>query len=412
MKILKTLLPALTLGTLISCNTTPEIAQWSGPERNGIFPAAELFDSWPEEGPELLWTFEGLGLGYASPAVTGERIYVNGEENGEEYLFALDLEGELLWKVPKGKAFLGEGFSSTYPGARSTPTVYGDRIYSTSGQGQVSCFHAGNGEKVWSLNIVDDLQGQVTYFGYSESPVVDRDHVYIFPGGQEHNIVALDRQSGELSWTSTALRDTFAYGSPILVDLPAGEVLVSTSRHHISVLDKNTGQLLSSYGLEGYEYDGEHCNSVQHQDGYLYFVANDVPGQGAMKIRISDDGTSLEEVWRNPEVMNNFGGFLVIDGSIWTTLKGNKLVALDPLSGEVGDSIRAATGSLIAAGDRFINYGYNGKVHMVGPGESGPETLGEMKVTVGSGHHFSHPVVAGGVLYIRRGDALAAYRIG
>ena len=49
---------------------------------------------------------------------------MNGENEGSSFLFALDLEGDLRWKSRNGKEFLGEGFSSTYPGARATPTVY------------------------------------------------------------------------------------------------------------------------------------------------------------------------------------------------------------------------------------------------------------------------------------------------
>ena len=115
-------------------------AQWRGANRDGIFHETELLDQWTDEGPELLWVFEGLGRGFASPAVTKDGLFINGEDEGNSYLFALDLEGRLLWKSRNGKEFLGEGFSSSYPGARSTPTVYGDMIYASSGQGQIALF--------------------------------------------------------------------------------------------------------------------------------------------------------------------------------------------------------------------------------------------------------------------------------
>ena len=106
----------------------------------GSFTKPSCWTSWPEKGPELLWTFEGLGRGFAAPAVSEDKIYINGEVEGNTYLFALDLNGKLLWKSLTGKEFLGEGFSSTYPGARSTPTVYGKMVYTSSGKGQIGCF--------------------------------------------------------------------------------------------------------------------------------------------------------------------------------------------------------------------------------------------------------------------------------
>lgn len=388
-----------------------ESAQWRGANRDGIFQETELLKQWPEEGPELLWVFEGLGRGYAAPAVSSDGLYINGEKDGNSYLFSLDLDGKLRWKSPNGKEFLGEGFSSSYPGARSTPTVYGKRVYATSGEGQIGSFDAASGKVLWSVNIVDDLGGILGYFGYSESVGVDEEHVYCFPGGASTNLAALDRFTGKIAWTQSAHRDTFAYGSPVLVDLPERQILMHTSRHHLFTLDRSNGELLASYKLEGYEYDGEHCNTPVYSDGLIYYVANDVPGQGAMKLKLSDKGESIRELWRNNRVMNNFGGLVAVNGHLFTTIKGNRLVALDPENGSVVDTIKVATGSIIFTDNKFIVYGNNGTVNLVNYEKQELEAAAQFKVKEGTGQHFSHPVVARGVMYIRHGDALMAYRI-
>lgn len=399
----------LLLNLLQSCEQP--FAQWRGPDRNGIFSETQLLEQWPADGPELSWVFEGLGLGYAAPAVTEEKIFVNGEHEGKSFLFALDLEGKLLWKSPNGEEFLGEGFSSTYPGARSTPTVLGKLVYTTSGQGHIACFETSGGEIKWELNIVEDLEGEVAYFGYSESVAVDKDRVYCFPGGSGTNVAALDRFTGELEWTQSALRDTFAYGSPVLVDLPTREILITTSRHHLFVLDRSNGDLLSSYELEGYEYDGEHCNTPVYSDGHIYFVANDIPGQGALRLQLAPDGKSIKEVWRNQKIRNNFGGLVTVDDHLFTTIKGNKLVSLAPENGEMVDTLKVATGSLIFADNKFICYGNNGTINLVDYSQQKLQQAGQLKVREGSGQHFSHPVVANGIMYIRRGDGIMAYQI-
>jgi outer membrane protein assembly factor BamB len=386
-------------------------AQWRGANRDGIFHESELLDSWPDEGPELLWVFEGLGRGYAAPAVSSEGLYINGEQDGNSFLVALDLDGKLRWKSPNGKEFLGEGFSSSYPGSRSTPTVYGNLVYASSGQGQIGCFETSTGKERWSVNIIDDLGGNLGYFGYSESVGVDEEHVYCFPGGASTNLAALDRFTGKIAWTQSALRDTFAYGSPVLVELPEHRILMTTSRHHLFTLDRSNGNLLASYKLEGYEYDGEHCNTPVYSDGLIYFVANDVPGQGAMKLQLSEDGKEIKELWRNNQVLNNFGGLVAVDGHLFTTVKGNRLLALDPENGSVVDSLKVATGSIIFTDDKFIVYGNNGTVNLVSYEQKQFEAVSQFKVRQGSGQHFSHPVVADGILYIRHGDALMAYRI-
>ncbi len=388
-----------------------ESAQWRGANRDGFFHETDLLKHWPDDGPELLWIYEGLGLGFAAPAVSSNGLFINGEHEGKSYLFALDLEGQLRWKSPNGKEFLGEGFSSTYPGARATPTVYGKLVYTTSGEGQIGCFDSSTGQEKWSVNIVDYLDGIVGYFGYSESVAVDEEHVYCFPGGASTNVAALDRFTGKIAWTQSALRDTFAYGSPVLIELSDRQILMTTSRHHLFTMDRKDGSLLASYELEGYEYDGEHCNTPVYSDGLIYYVANDIPSQGAIKLKLSDDGKNITELWRNNEVMNNFGGLVAVNGHLFTTVKGNKLLALDPENGDVVDSLKVATGSIIYSDSKFIVYGNNGAVNLVNYEEEQLESAGQFKVKEGSGHHFSHPVVANGVMYIRHGDALMAYSI-
>lgn len=407
----RTIIVILLLAGALLQGCKQEVYQWRGTHRDGVFQESELLDSWPEEGPELLWIFEGLGRGYAAPAVSEDKIYINGEMEGNTYLFALSLDGKQLWKSPNGKEFLGDGFSATYPGARSTPTVMGNMVYASSGMGQIACFNTKTGKELWSVNIVDDLDGEVGYFGYSESVGVDDRHVYCYPGGASTNLAALDKSTGKIAWTQSALRDTFAYGSPVLMERSGQPMLMHTSRHHLMILNRSNGELLTSYKLEGYEYDGEHCNTPVFDDGYIYFVGNDIPGQGAFKLVLSADGKEIKELWRNSDILNNFGGLVAVDGSLFTTIKGNKLVSLDSESGIVSDTLRVATGSIIFADNKFIVYGNNGTTNLVNYQEGEMVIGGEFKVRGGSGQHFSHPVLANGIMYIRQGDALMAYRV-
>ncbi len=403
------LIAPIVFGIIHSCKN--EVYQWRGPDRDGIYHDTGLLDQWPENGPELLWISEGLGRGYAAPVITEDQIFVNGEQEGKSYLFAFDMDGNQLWKSPNGEEFLGEGFSSTYPGARSTPSVLGNLVYTSSGRGRIACFNKSSGKEKWAVSIVDDLGGVIGEFGYSESVAVDKENVYCFPGGAETNMVALDRFSGETVWTSELFRDTFAYGSPVLIDLPSRKVLIHTSRHYLFAIDRKDGALLGSIPLEGYEYDGEHCNTPVYSNGYIYFVANDTEGQGAMRLKFSDDGESITEVWRHKGILNNFGGLLVVNDHLLTTVKGNWLLSLEPEKGAITDSLKVATGSLAFADDKIFCYGNNGEISLVRYIENRLEIAGQLKIDGGTGHHFSYPVLASGIMYIRRGDALMAYKV-
>jgi outer membrane protein assembly factor BamB len=388
-----------------------DMAQWRGPERNGIYNEINLLEAWPENGPELLWVYEGIGRGYAAPAVLNGRIYINAEEDGHAFVCAFDGDGTLIWKSPNGKEFVGTGYAATYPGARSTPTVIGDLVYASSGKGRIACFDAATGAEKWSVDKIRDLGGIQEDFGYAESLAVDDHRVYCFPGGKKVNMAALDRFTGEPVWTSQVMRDSSSYCSPILVTLPSRTILISTSRYYLFALDCSDGKLLDMYKLEGYEWDGDHCNTPLYEEGHIYIIGSDPGGKGAVKLAISRDGESIKEVWYNRRIRNNFGGFIKVGNILFTTIRGNWLKALELDHGHVVDSLKIADGSLVYADDKFICYGTNGTVTLVSYHRNQFEVKGSLKIKSGTGQHFSHPVLADGIMYIRHGNALMAYQI-
>ena len=391
-------------------NTAAELAQWRGNNRDGIYYEKNLLDSWPENGPELLWTIDGLGNGYAAPSVMKSKVFINGEKDSTSYLFAYDTDGNLLWEASNGKEFMGEGFSSTYPGSRSTPTVVDNLVYTSSGKGRIACFDAETGTEKWAVHIVKDLGGLDSYFGYSESLVVDKDKVYCFPGGSINNTVALDRFTGEIVWSNKAVQDTFSYCSPLLIELPKRKVLITHSRHFLYALDAENGNALGTYFIPHYEYDGEHCNSPLFSDEHIYFVGNEKE-DGAVKLSISPDGKIINRVWQNSKIKNNFNGYVKNKGHLFVMVKGNWLKALDEETGHVNDSVKVANGSIIFADNKYFCYGMNGDVNLLTYNENEFELKGNFKLKAGTGHHFSHPVLSNGVLYVRHGNALAAYKV-
>ena len=52
-----------------------DIAQWRGPDRNGIYNETGLLKKWPDSGPKLLWHFDELGEGFTSAAITTRGFY-------------------------------------------------------------------------------------------------------------------------------------------------------------------------------------------------------------------------------------------------------------------------------------------------------------------------------------------------
>ena len=95
-------IPLLGLILLMSaCSQKSEVSDWRGPNRDGIYIETGLLKQWPEEGPALAWSYEGLGHGHNSVAVASNTVYVSGVKDSAQAmgtLFAFDFEGNLLWK--------------------------------------------------------------------------------------------------------------------------------------------------------------------------------------------------------------------------------------------------------------------------------------------------------------------------
>jgi len=54
-------------------NDTSKDWQWRGENRDGIYNETGLLKEWPADGPELLWTFDRLGEGHTSVAISNEK---------------------------------------------------------------------------------------------------------------------------------------------------------------------------------------------------------------------------------------------------------------------------------------------------------------------------------------------------
>src|SRR5260370_10378009 len=164
--------------------------QWRGPNRDGVSKETGLLKMWPKEGPKQLWKNNEIGGGYSTPSIVGDRVFLLGDKDKEEYLIALDEKsGKEQWRTKIG-AVANDGPPS-YPGPRSTPTVDGDRIYVLGSAEDLVCLQKVNGLVQWKKNLKTDLAGKVGAWAYAESPLVDSGIVVCSPGGKDATLVGL-----------------------------------------------------------------------------------------------------------------------------------------------------------------------------------------------------------------------------
>src|SRR5207302_1396839 len=125
--------------------------QLHGPERNGISAESGLLQSWPKEGPPLVWKKE-VGAGFSGPVIAGERLILFHRVGDQENVACLDAaSGKEKWKFSYLTGYVDQfGFDE---GPRSTPLIAGERVYTLGAEGRLTCLELQTGKKVWDRSL-------------------------------------------------------------------------------------------------------------------------------------------------------------------------------------------------------------------------------------------------------------------
>lgn len=394
----------LALALLAASAPGADSPQFRGPNRDGIYPAEGLLESWPEGGPTKLWSASGLGEGFASVAVAGGRLYTTGIRDREGYAHALDTSGKVLWTRGYGPEHDGGG----YPGSRTTPTVHDGTLYLLSSMGRAVALDAASGEARWQVDLAAEYQAQRIRWGIVESPLVVDGKVIFTPGGGKATLAALDAASGKTVWASAATGDASAYCSPRLLEAGALRQIVTLTQGHLIGVDPDDGAILWQQAYPG-RWD-IHAVSPLFQGRSIYVT--DGYGQGGKMFELAEDGKSVSLKWQDDHLDVHHGGAVWVGGLIYGAADRGTLYALDAATGAVRAELpRGGKGSVVYADGRLYFYVEKGAVLLVDPDPASFRVVGSLAITEGDGQHWAHPVIADGVLYVRHGDAVMAFDV-
>ncbi len=224
--------------------------------------------------------------------------------------------------------------------------------------------------------------------------------------------------TGELIWSNPGFGERSGYNPGKLVLHNGREIFVTFTSAKLLGLDAETGELLWSQHQDVYTEEerkkigigDSHANSVIYSDGSIYYVAGD--GNGGVRLDLSEDGSEITQAWRNQEFDSFFGGVVMLGNYLYTSgTHSQYLYSIDATSGILSDSMNIGQGALIAADDMLYYYNQRGQMYLISLSEGKMNEVSSFKITKGTRHHFSHPVIHQGVLYQRRGDAMMAYDI-
>jgi outer membrane protein assembly factor BamB len=391
-----------------------------GPNRTSVVDDTKLLKSWPAEGPKLLWEASGAGLGYASMAIVGDKMYTLGDglstkQDEDEYLTCFDrATGKQLWATKTGAPFTMK--TKDWQSSRSTPTVNDGRVYVISPHGVLLCCQASDGKEIWTKDFKKDFGGKkADSWGYSESVLVDGNQVICTPGGAKATVVALDKKTGELIWACDH-PDSRGAGHASVVISQVGNTKVyvqSTGSGLFGISDK--GSLLWSYPID--QTTAVIPTPIVRGD-LVFFPVGYKRGAALVKQIPSANGSvSIEEVYGlNTKLANKHGGVVLVGDYVYADSDSSGIpFCAELMTGEIKWAKRGSgkgSAVVIAAGDRlYIRY-ESGELSLVEANPAEYKEVSSFKVP-GSGKRpsWSHPVILDGRLYLREQDKILCYDI-
>ena len=321
------------------------------------------------------------------------------------YLYIFDMNGKLL-----DKKEYGTEWNRNYNGSRASAMISDGKIYVTSGTGNIVCFDETKLDIVWQKDFLKEFNARNVRWGFHESPLIVGEKLILTPGGNEHNIVALNKKDGSLIWSSQGKGGTSAYCSPLYINEKTivPQVVTMTSEHILGV-DIVNGNLLWSFPFK--ERNSVHPNTPIYIDNTLFCLAPDI---GSVMLQFKNGGREVEKMWESSK-LDPITGHAIITGdyiycSGWHNSK--KWFCANRHTGEIKYEDGSLTsGAVILADGMLYCYTEKGEMALVNPTPEKFDMVSKFSITLGSGTHWAHPVIYRGVLYMRHGDTLMAYKI-
>ena len=400
----------------------PDWPTFRGADRTGVSKEKGLLPKWEKDEPKLAWKAEGVGIGFSSVSVMGDKVFTLGDVEKSCYLFAIDRKkGGKLWELKVGAG----GPGGQWPGPRCTPSTDGELVFALNSAGDLVCATV-DGKEVWRKSFTKDFDGKSGVWNYTESPLIDGNRVIVTPGSPKAAMVALDKKTGKTEWAGTIddKGERAGYASVVIAECGGVKQYVTLMGHGLVSFAAKDGKMLWRYGANDTKipkdkrFYGTTANIPTPivRGDYVFATAGYDRGAALLKITKSGDEFMVEEVYWKPELKNKHGGVVLVgdklfgdrddSGSPWCAdfKTGEEIWTRKGGNGGGSAAITYADGKL------YIHYA-NSWVVLVDATADKYTEVGSFQVAKGNSQTWAHPVVVGGKLYIRELETLYCYGI-
>lgn len=366
---------------------------WRGPGRDGWVGGFQPPAQWPER-LERVWRVE-VGTGYASPVVSGGRVYQHARQGDDEVVRCLDVEtGAVKWRQSYAVPFtMGRGGERHGKGPKSSPALAGGRLFTMSITGLLSAWDVDSGELLWRRDYSSRFEKGHPNWGAATSPLVDGNRVVVHFGTDDRGaLIALNAASGKEIWSHG--KDGASYASPILVEIQGTRQIIELTMKGLASVESETGRLLWQYPYPQIGTDQNMITPVHYRG--LVLQGGENRGIRCLEPRLADGVWTVRERWHQKEVALNMSS-AVVNGDLlygFSHYGQGRLFCLDIKTGEVlwqGPGRTGENVALLAIPGHIVALVNDGELRIIAARGDRFETVASYRVADDS--TWAHPVL-------------------
>jgi outer membrane protein assembly factor BamB len=403
---------AICFVLLLATAAASDWRQWRGFSRNGLASHKLDLEKLPAElTPE--WAVE-IGTGYASPIVSGTRVFTFSRQKGREVVQAFDrATGKPQWRADYPAPFKRNPAAATMQdGPFATPLLYnGTHLVTWGAGGILSCFDAATGRLHWRNDYSAQQKTDDAFAGASISPIGNNGRIYLHTGDERGGkFLALDVRNGKQIWATNPGAGP-GYASPVIHNFRGVSMLITMSSASVFAIAEEDGRLLWSHPFKD-EYIENIVTPLVDQDKVL--VSGVRNGTQLLRMEIQEDKSwKVAPVWKNAEVTMYMSSPVLDGDTVYAHSNRSKgqFVALSLATGKLlwqTGGRDATSASLILADNAILATTVEGDLLVLRKNKEKFDLAKKYKLADSA--IWAHTALAGGEIYIKDETHLRKYR--